>query len=344
MKYDLYDFDGTIYDGDSGVDFVLFAIRKNPKILRRFPGIIVKVLKYLLKLCSIEEMKSKLFSFLNDFEDIDILVKEFWETHEHKIKDFWVEKKSHKKDIIISASAYFWLKPVADKYKVLDLFATDIDFKTGKVKGKNCHGKQKVKVFLKKYPKATVNKMYTDSINDLPLIETAKEGILVKRNKLYKYYEYKPNVVVRFWRWGWGIYHKNEEVWNYLIVGFLTTIVSLATKWGLLFTIFNPDNPLQLQIAIIISWIVAVLFAYITNRIYVFKSKNKEIFKELIDFLGARVLTLLMEMFIMWFFVTFLKLNSDMWVFVFTIATQILITIGNYIFSKLFVFKRLDEK
>src|SRR5574344_1082956 len=136
------------------------------------------------------------------------------------------------------------------------------------------------------------------------------------------------------------IYKKYEEIINYLIVGVLTTLVSLGIKWLLLFTVLNPKNPFQLQTAIIISWICAVLFAYVTNRIFVFKSKSKKILKEIASFFAARILTLLMEMFIMWFFVTLLKLNSNKWVFIWTLIVQVLVTIFNYIFSKLFVFKK----
>ena len=336
MNYDVYDFDGTIYDGDSGIDIVLFAIKKKP--IRIFKSL-WNLLKYLLKLITKEEFKSAIFSFVKDIENLDDFVKEFWTKHEHKIKTFWKEKKSHKSDVIISASGYFWLQSFADKYKV-DLIATYIDPKTGEVVGKNCHGAEKVRLFYENYPKGIINKVYTDSINDLPLIEEAKEGYLVKKNKIMNYYDYKPNFVVRFWRWGWGIYHKNEEFWNYLIVGGLTTLVSLVVKWGLLFTILDATNALQLQTAIIISWICAVTFAYVTNRIYVFKSKSKKILKEIISFFGARVLTLLLEMGIMWLFVTLFRLDTDLWVLIWTIVTQVLVMFLNYIFSKIFVFKK----
>lgn len=137
-----------------------------------------------------------------------------------------------------------------------------------------------------------------------------------------------------------NLYKKYEEIINYLIVGVLTTIVSLVVKWGLLFTILDPKNSVQLQVAVVISWIAAVMFAYITNRIFVFKSKSKKILKEITSFFGARLLTLGLEMLIMWFFVTFLKLNSDLWVLIWTMVAQILVIIFNYIFSKLFVFKK----
>lgn len=137
-----------------------------------------------------------------------------------------------------------------------------------------------------------------------------------------------------------SIYKKYEEIINYLVVGVLTTIVSLVVKWGLLFTILDAKNAFELQLAVIISWIVAVIFAYVTNRIFVFKSKSKEILKEMASFFGARLITLGMEMLIMWFFVTMLKLNSDIWVLVWTIVSQIFIIVFNYIFSKLFVFRK----
>lgn len=137
-----------------------------------------------------------------------------------------------------------------------------------------------------------------------------------------------------------GLYKKYEELVNYIIVGGLTTVVSLGSKWILLFTVLDATKPLELQASVIISWICAVTFAYIANRIIVFKSKNKKILKEITSFFGARLLTLGLEMIIMWFFVTLLKLDSDTWVFIWTLVTQVLILVLNYVFSKLFVFKK----
>ena len=140
------------------------------------------------------------------------------------------------------------------------------------------------------------------------------------------------------------LYIKHKELINYLIFGVLTTIVSLATKYLLLFTILDAANGLELQMAVIISWIVACLFAYITNRVWVFESKSKEIIKEMTKFFAARLLTLGMEMLIMFVFVTLLGLNSDMWVIVWTLVSQVLIIIGNYILSKLLVFKNKKKE
>ncbi len=138
----------------------------------------------------------------------------------------------------------------------------------------------------------------------------------------------------------WDIYHKYEEIINYLIVGGLTTLISLAVKYGLLFTILDASDAMELQIAVIISWIIAVAFAYFANRIFVFHSKSKQYLKEVSGFVAGRVATLIMEMIIMWFFVTLLGLDSNLWVIVWTIVAQVLVIIGNYVISKVFVFKK----
>ncbi len=129
---------------------------------------------------------------------------------------------------------------------------------------------------------------------------------------------------------------KYEEVIRYLIIGVLTTVVSLIVYYGCTLTFLDPKDALQLQIANIISWIISVAFAYVTNRVFVFKSKSKDILKEVISFTGARVVTLLMDMAIMFIFVTQLNLNDK----IFKLVSQVVVIVANYIFSKLFVFKK----
>lgn len=130
-------------------------------------------------------------------------------------------------------------------------------------------------------------------------------------------------------------YIKYKEIINYLIFGILTTIISLLTYYLLVYTILNPNNPIQLQIANIISWITCVTFAYITNRIYVFKSKDNNIIKEIIKFYSSRLTTLFLDMLFMHIFVTKLNLNDKL----IKITIQIIIIILNYILSKILVFK-----
>lgn len=140
------------------------------------------------------------------------------------------------------------------------------------------------------------------------------------------------------------LYKKYEEVINYLIIGGLTTLVNLIVKYALLFTILSAENPVQLQTAVIVSWIVACLFAYITNRKIVFKSKSEKIIKEFVSFVTARLITLGMEMLIMYIFVTVLRLNSNLWVVVWSIVAQVVVVVANYVFSKLFIFKKENNE
>lgn len=136
------------------------------------------------------------------------------------------------------------------------------------------------------------------------------------------------------------LYKKYKEIINYIIVGGMTTVVGLGIYYILVISVLDPLKPVELQIANICSWIGAVAFAYFTNRKFVFESKNQNKLKEFISFVVARIATLLLEMFIMWFFVTLLKLDSDLYVVIFTLVAQVAVIIGNYIFSKLFVFRK----
>lgn len=132
------------------------------------------------------------------------------------------------------------------------------------------------------------------------------------------------------------LYNKHEEIINYIIVGGLTTVVSMALFYGSVWTFLDGNDPIQLQAANIISWIGAVAFAYVTNRKYVFKSTNANILKELTAFVSSRVLTLLLDMGVMFLFATIMKVDYNLS----KIISMILVTIGNYIISKILVFKK----
>lgn len=136
------------------------------------------------------------------------------------------------------------------------------------------------------------------------------------------------------------LYKKYEELVNYLVMGVLATVVNLAVKYGLLFTILDASDATQLQIAVIISWVAACLFAYFTNRKFVFKSKSEKILKEFTAFVSARIFTLILEMLIMFIFVTLLKLNSDLWVVIWSLVAQVVVIVVNYVLSKLVIFKK----
>ena len=132
------------------------------------------------------------------------------------------------------------------------------------------------------------------------------------------------------------LYLKYKEIINYLIFGVLTTIVSLVTYYICVYTILAPDNAVQLQIANVISWIISVAFAYITNRKFVFESKEKNKIKEASKFVTSRIATLLMDMAIMYVGVTLLRFNDK----IMKLISQVVVIVMNYILSKILVFKK----
>ena len=121
-----------------------------------------------------------------------------------------------------------------------------------------------------------------------------------------------------------------KEVISYLIFGILTTLVNIVV-----YTFCKDVLQIQYLISNAIAWIVSVLFAYFTNRKYVFESHNSLIINELVKFIGARVSTGIMDMLLMWLFVDVLSMQS----MISKIIVNVVVVILNYIFSKLFVFQ-----
>ena len=294
------------------------------------PKIVISFIKYKTKYLTITEFKEVVFSFLNYFDNIDSLVKDFWVINKNKIKKFYLDK-DHSNDIIVSASPYFLLKPICDELKVMDLIASDVNPSNGHFNKPNNRGEEKVKTLKEKYANYIIDSMYSDSMHDKPLLDIAENSYIVKGNKVMDYKTYKPNIIKRCWDFLWSIYHKNEEVWNYLIVGGLTTLVSL-TSYGLCSKVIH----LNYIVSNIISWIASVIFAYFTNRWFVFHSKNQNKVKEFISFTGSRVFTLLLDTGLMVLLVELIKIDD----LIAKILVQVVIVIANYVISKLIVFKK----
>lgn len=136
-------------------------------------------------------------------------------------------------------------------------------------------------------------------------------------------------------------YKKYDEIINYLIFGVLTTLVTIITYAIFTNTFLSSKSALDIQIANVLSWIIAVTFAYLTNRKYVFKSKaqgSKRI-KEIINFFLARISSLLVEMLFMYITVTLLSYND----FICKIIAQAIVIIFNYICSKIIIFKKEEN-
>ncbi|MBR4982479.1 MAG: GtrA family protein [Lachnospiraceae bacterium] len=130
------------------------------------------------------------------------------------------------------------------------------------------------------------------------------------------------------------IYRKHKEAIDYLFWGGVAFLLSMV-----LFYLFANVMNIYEQIANIISWVICVIFTYLTNRTFVFCSKVKgfkNIFKEFKDFVTARLLTLVMENAILFVMIDLLNLNN----MVSKLVGQFVVIVSNYFLSKLWIFKK----
>ena len=134
-----------------------------------------------------------------------------------------------------------------------------------------------------------------------------------------------------------SLYDKYGEILRYLIFGVLGVVVSIVAY------VIPRAIGIDIVISNIISWIVAVIFVYWTNRQFVFKSKDPNIAKEMVEFVSARILTLFVETGVIYFCAQVIMMN-DM---IAKVIAQIIIIIMNYILSKFWIFskgEKLGEK
>lgn len=129
------------------------------------------------------------------------------------------------------------------------------------------------------------------------------------------------------------LYYKYESALLYIFFGALTTLVSIGTQY------IAYAVGLGTAASTAVSWICAVLFAFFTNKVFVFGSKSfeKKLFlRELFSFIGARLFSFLLELGFMLVTVDVLSLNK----FVMKLIAQVFVLVLNYIFSRFLIFKK----
>ncbi len=178
----VYDFDKTIYDGDSSIHFYLFNVKRKPSILKRFFKQTIAMIKYKLNIITKTQMKTIVYEYFQDIENIDKHVEEFWEKKKGNLQQWYFSQK-RSDDVIISASPTFLLKPICDSLGVR-LIASDVDKRTGNNLKENCYGKEKPIRFEELFDSNQIETFYSDSYSDDPMAKLAKKAILVKKNKL----------------------------------------------------------------------------------------------------------------------------------------------------------------
>ncbi|RGT10451.1 GtrA family protein [Agathobacter rectalis] len=131
-------------------------------------------------------------------------------------------------------------------------------------------------------------------------------------------------------------YKKYKELLLYLFFGGLSFIVSIAT-----YALFNVGMNINELIANVLSWIITVMFAFLTNRVWVFQSTTNgvaEFVKQMLVFYSGRVITLVVEEVILLVFITWLGFNSML----IKVIAQVIVILLNYVISKLVVFRKKE--
>lgn len=184
----VYDFDETIYDGESVLDFFFFYTKRDKSILRYIPRVLWAFAKYKMGKITVEKALSQyaapVTELFNEKGNIPQEFQAFWDTHMHKIKPFYKDIQSDD-DLIISCSPEFSLEIICKRLGIKSYLGTVVDAETGEIK-RLCLRENKVKAFFEEYPDTEIENFYTDSLNDQPLIDISKNAYLVKGDKITK--------------------------------------------------------------------------------------------------------------------------------------------------------------
>ncbi|MCC8073348.1 MAG: haloacid dehalogenase-like hydrolase [Clostridiales bacterium] len=182
----VFDFDNTIYDGETLVDFILYYIKTDPKIWKYVPKLLKIYFKDTLHLFTFQEALEAYADFLEGYyvhiDTIERDVINFWNKNEKKIKP-WYNSVRRDDDIIVSGTTDFLLDEIMRRMNVKNYVGSSINKKTGKFK-RLCFLENKVKIFYEMFPDAHIDNFYTDSMNDRAMMDISDHVFLVTGDKI----------------------------------------------------------------------------------------------------------------------------------------------------------------
>lgn len=179
----VYDFDNTIFRGDSTARFLVYLIKRRPALAPRAVTWAWAGLLYAAGRIDKTTMKSRIYRVFAGVRDIDGEVAGFWRLNGDRIKEFYMRGR-RPDDIIISASPEFLLRDECARLGVGLLIASRVDPATGAYDGLNCHGAEKVRRLALLRPEAVIDEFYSDSLSDAPLARLAARAYMVRGDEL----------------------------------------------------------------------------------------------------------------------------------------------------------------
>lgn len=182
----VFDFDNTLYHGESSVDLAIFMIRNNRKIILWLPKIFFNLLRYKLCLIGRERIEELINSFMQNVlrsrEEVLGITEEFWQKHLHRL-DTALISRIRSDDVIVSAGPSFLLEAISDRLGTKNLICSEVDFDRMCV-ARLCFGSSKAVRFREVYGDAGIESFYTDSYNDRPLMELAERVFIVRKGRV----------------------------------------------------------------------------------------------------------------------------------------------------------------
>jgi phosphoserine phosphatase len=177
-----FDFDNTIYDGESGIDLFRFYLKRFPDLLSFTPKVLTALTRYKLGKITLNEAIELYAPHVEDFlkrlENPENDMREFWDAHQHKIKPFY--RILHRPDdLVISASPELELAEICGRLGIKQYLGSIVDKETRRITHFNFR-QNKVIYFRQKYPDAEIGTLFTDSFHDRWLMDIAKHVVLVK--------------------------------------------------------------------------------------------------------------------------------------------------------------------
>ena len=250
----VYDFDKTIYKGDSTLDFYLYCLKKQPLLILLFPIQIYGFLLYKLGIYRKVQFKEKFYIFIKFLKNREERLVSFWELHQARIQE-WYFHQQQPDDCIITASPRFLLEPICKVLNIQHLIASEVEFTSGKCISENCYGEEKVVRFNEEFPNAVVELFYSDSLTDAPMANLSRKSFGVVGEDIVTWAELeqmpKGNSMLK-------------ELFLFIIVGVINTFNGVV--FATLFALFLTGT-----IAFLLGYACSLGISYLLNSRYVFK-------------------------------------------------------------------------
>lgn len=322
MKIKVFDFDKTIYTGDATVDFYIYCLKKDVKLIRYLPCQVYGFIMYILGIWNKVQFKQAFFSFLKGIREIEEAVEQFWDSHCNKMSHWYVAEVNH---VVISASPEFLLQPVCDRIGVPMLIASKVDAKNGIFEGENCYGQEKVERLNQSLKGYVIEEFYSDSLSDTPLAKLAEKSYIVDKDKTMKWEDYKipplKKLINMFF---------SKQFILFVSVGIINTFNGvvcsyLYSKW------MNPNK------AFVMGYLTSLVISYILNSKVVFKEQLR--FNRLIRFCISYIPNFMIQNVVVIIGYNILQLHQVI-VYIMAAALGIPIT---FIVLKLFAFAKANK-